>query len=173
VLYAFDHVTLKHLHYSLYFGGAQVVQDLPRPHKSICKWCTYLGGDMLQLDPLRLTFVFEYTWCSLKSALKGKGELGRCKDFHCTLVLGYSLPSSYLCSHCLFALNWCFWWGNGVKGPKMILFWCLMPKGEKLRPKQMDQLPLVNFKNNRVRIYDLSKMLLLQNLVFCGGEFWL
>jgi hypothetical protein len=26
-----------------------------------------------------------------------------------------------------------------------------MPKEEKLRPKQMDQLPLVNFENNRVR----------------------
>jgi hypothetical protein len=46
----------------------------------------------------------------------------------------------------------------------MILFWCLMPKGEKLRPKQMDQLPLenfensrVNFENSRVRIFDLSK----------------
>jgi hypothetical protein len=59
----------------------------------------------------------------------------------------------------------------GLKGPKMIPFWCLMPKGEKLGPKQMDQLPLVNFKNNRVRIFDLSKMLLLQNLVSCGGEF--
>jgi hypothetical protein len=46
-----------------------------------------------------------------------------------------------------------------------------MPKGEKLRPKQMDQLPLVNFENNRVRTFDLSKMLLLQNLVSCGGEF--
>jgi hypothetical protein len=52
----------------------------------------------------------------------------------------------------------------------MIPFWCLMPKGEKLRPKQMDQLPLVNFENNRVRTYDLSKILLLQNLVSCGGE---
>jgi uncharacterized membrane protein len=39
----------------------------------------------------------------------------------------------------------------------MILFWCLMPKGEKLRPKQMDQLPLENFENNRVRTFDLSK----------------
>jgi hypothetical protein len=66
-----------------------------------------------------------------------------------------------------------FWWGNGVKGPKMIPFWCLMPKGEKLRPKQMDQLPLVNFENNRVRTFDLSKILLLQNLVSCGREFWL
>jgi hypothetical protein len=55
----------------------------------------------------------------------------------------------------------------------MILFWCLMPKGEKLRQKQMDQLPLVNFENNRVRTFDLSKMLLLQNLVSCGGEFFI
>jgi hypothetical protein len=46
-----------------------------------------------------------------------------------------------------------------------------MPKGEKLRPKQMDQLPLVNFENNRVRTFDLSKIFLLQNLVSCGGEF--
>jgi hypothetical protein len=46
-----------------------------------------------------------------------------------------------------------------------------MPKGEKLRPKQMDQLPLVNFENNRVRTFDLSKILLVQNLVPCGGEF--
>jgi hypothetical protein len=48
-----------------------------------------------------------------------------------------------------------------------------MPKGEKLRPKQMDQLPLVNFENSRVRIFDLSKILLLQNLVSCGGEFFI
>jgi hypothetical protein len=53
----------------------------------------------------------------------------------------------------------------------MILFLCLMTKGEKLRPKQMDQLPLENFENNRVRTFDLSKILLLQNLVSCGGEF--
>jgi hypothetical protein len=34
----------------------------------------------------------------------------------------------------------------------------------------MDQLPLVNFKNNRVGTFDLSKILLLYNLVSCGGE---
>jgi hypothetical protein len=162
-----------HLYELLLIYGAQVVQGIPGPHKSMCEWCTYLGGDVLQLDPLRLICLFEYTWCSLKGALKGKGELGQWKDFHCTPVLVYSPPSSYLCSHCLFALNWHFWWGNEVKGPIMIPFWCLMPKGKKLRPKQMDQLPLVNFKNNRVRIFDLSKILLLKNLVSCGGEFWL
>jgi hypothetical protein len=30
-----------------------------------------------------------------------------------------------------------------------------MPKGEKLRLKQMDQLPLENFENSRVRTFDL------------------
>jgi hypothetical protein len=39
----------------------------------------------------------------------------------------------------------------------MIPFWSLMPKGEKLRLKQMDQLPLENFENSRVRTFDLSK----------------
>ena len=64
------------------------------------------------------------------------------------------LTSKFILSfYCLFALNWHFWWGNGVKGPIMITFWCLMPKGEKLRPKQMDQLPLENFENSRVRIF--------------------
>jgi hypothetical protein len=48
-----------------------------------------------------------------------------------------------------------------------------MPKGEKLRPKQMDQLPLVNFENNRVRTFELSEKLLLQNLVSCGENFLL
>jgi hypothetical protein len=56
----------------------------------------------------------------------------------------------------------------GLKGPRMIPFWCLMPKGDKLRPKQMDQLPLENFENSRVRIFYLSKILLLQNLVSYG-----
>jgi hypothetical protein len=64
---------------------------------------------------------------------------------------------------------------------KMIPFWCLIPKGEKLRPKQMDQLPLVNFENNRVRTFDLSKILLVQNfgllwerILIMGktGSFW-
>jgi hypothetical protein len=34
-----------------------------------------------------------------------------------------------------------------------------MPKGEKLRPKQMDQLPLEKFQNSRVSTFDLSKYL--------------
>jgi hypothetical protein len=57
----------------------------------------------------------------------------------------------------------------------MIPFWCLMPKGEKLRLANgsATSLPLVNFENNRVRTFDLSKILLLQNLVSCGREFFI
>jgi hypothetical protein len=49
----------------------------PRTSQVRMQMCTYLGGAMLQLDPLRLTYLFEYTWYSLKGALKGKSELGR------------------------------------------------------------------------------------------------
>jgi hypothetical protein len=43
-----------------------------------------------------------------------------------------------------------------------------MPKGEKLRPKQMDYLPLENFENSRVSTFDLSKYSYCQNLASIG-----
>jgi hypothetical protein len=58
----------------------------------------------------------------------------------------------------------------------MIPFWCLMPKREKLRPKQIDQLPLVNFENNRVRTFDfvqnalIAKFGLLWGRIFYYGK---
>jgi hypothetical protein len=53
-----------------------------------------------------------------------------------------------------------------LKGPRLIPFWCLMPKGEKIRPKQeMDQVPLENFENNRVRVFVFGKILLMSLLV--------
>jgi hypothetical protein len=52
VFYVFDHVPLCIL---LLIYGAQVVQGIPGSHKFMCEWCTCLGGEMLQLDPLRLT----------------------------------------------------------------------------------------------------------------------
>jgi hypothetical protein len=51
-----------------------------------------------------------------------------------------------------------------------------MPKGEKLRPKQMDQLPHENFENSRTRIFDLSKIgLLWGDFMIMGkrGSFWI
>jgi hypothetical protein len=52
----------------------------------------------------------------------------------------------------------------------MIPFWCFMPKGEKLRPKQMDQLPLENYENKRVRTLDLSKYSYLSKFGLLWGE---
>jgi hypothetical protein len=54
----------------------------------------------------------------------------------------------------------------------MIPFWCLMPKGEKLRQKQeMDQLPLENFENSRVELLFCQNTLTVsycQKFVSCG-----
>jgi hypothetical protein len=50
-----------------------------------------------------------------------------------------------------------------------------MPKGEKLRPKQMDPLPLENFEKSRVRTFDLSKLGLLWGELLImrkRGSFW-
>jgi hypothetical protein len=117
---------MLHLCNLLFSFGAQVVQGIPGPHKSMCEWCTYLGGEVLQLGPLRLTFVFKCTWYSLKGGLKGKGELGPYKDFHCTPVLVYSPPSSFLCSYCLFLLIDISGEAMGLKGRKWSRFgaWC-------------------------------------------------
>jgi hypothetical protein len=44
-----------------------------------------------------------------------------------------------------------------------------MPKGEKIRPKQMDQLPLVKFlKKSRVELLICQITLTIKNLVSCG-----
>jgi hypothetical protein len=63
----------------LFIYGAQVVQALPGPYKSICKWCTNLGGDVLQLDPLRLTLCLSLLNLVSKEVWKGKGGLGSYK----------------------------------------------------------------------------------------------
>ena len=53
----------------------------------------------------------------------------------------------------------------------MIPFWCLMPKGEKIRPKQeMDQLPLENFENSRVRVF-VFWSLIVKNWSLVGRMF--
>jgi hypothetical protein len=57
VFYAFDHVTLCFNVFKLLMFGAQVVQVVPGPHKSLCKCCTCLGGMFYNLTPLRLTYL--------------------------------------------------------------------------------------------------------------------
>jgi hypothetical protein len=63
----------------------------------------------------------------------------------------------------------------------MIPFWCLMPKGGKIRPKQMDQLPLVNFKKSIVELLICQNTLTVKIWSLVGrmfdygkrGSFWL
>jgi hypothetical protein len=50
----------------------------------------------------------------------------------------------------------------------MISFWCLMPKGEKLRPKQMDQLPLENF----LKTIELELLICQNTLIAKFGLLW-
>jgi hypothetical protein len=51
------------------------------------------------------------------------------------------------------------------------MVWCLMPKGEKLRPKQMDQTTTYEFqKIVELDFLCLIKTLLLQKLFSYGGE---
>ena len=56
----------------------------------------------------------------------------------------------------------------------MILFWCLMPKGEKIRPKQeMDQLPLENFEKVELEFLFVKILLFVSycpKLVSCGEK---
>jgi hypothetical protein len=89
----------------LFIYGAQVVQTLPGPHKSTCKWCTYLVGDVLQLDPLRLTVCLSLLNLVSKEVWKGKGGLGPCKTSTAVRWKSNFLPSSSLYSYCLFTLS--------------------------------------------------------------------
>jgi hypothetical protein len=49
----------------------------------------------------------------------------------------------------------------------------LNAKGGEIKAKANGSATTCEFWKNRVRTFDLSKILLLQNLVSCGGEFWL
>jgi hypothetical protein len=74
-------------------------------------------------------------------------------------------------SHCLgFSRDVCE--AMRLKGQKVLMFWCLMPKGKKLRPKQLDHLPLVYFsKIYSIRILGFFiKTLLLQKSLSHWGE---
>jgi hypothetical protein len=60
------------------------------------------------------------------------------------LICGFSLP---LILFEIFERQW------GSTGLIVLLFWCLMPKGEKLRLKQLDQPTAREFQNFSVRIF--------------------
>jgi hypothetical protein len=66
---------------------------------------------------------------------KGKGELGQRQGFHCILVSMYLVPSHYLCFLIVFGLTCDFCEAMEFRGQIVLLFWCLMPKGEKIKAK--------------------------------------
>jgi hypothetical protein len=53
----------------------KLYKAIPGPQKSMCKWFTYLGGDVLQLDPLRLTMCLSFLKLVSKIYWKGKVDL--------------------------------------------------------------------------------------------------
>jgi hypothetical protein len=67
----------------------------------------------------------------------------------------YLVPSPSLCLCIAFCFICDLCKAMGLKGLIVLPFWCLMPKGEKLRPKQLDQLTTCEFQ-----------ILLLEFLVF-------
>ena len=78
-----------------------------------------------------------------------------------------------------FTCNFCE--AMGLKGQIVLLFWCLMPKGEKLRPKQLDQPTTCEFQNFSVRflVFDqnplIAKTVLLwgrNSIMGKRGSFW-
>jgi hypothetical protein len=82
--------------------------------------------------------------------------------------------------HCLIAISSQILVRQWGLRPQVSPFWCLMPKGEKLRPKQLDQLPLVNFKNIVfwTCIFDQNPLdnkrsPLITKLLSCGGGIFL
>jgi hypothetical protein len=103
---------------------------------------------------------------------KGKGELGQRKGFHYIPVSMYLVPSSYLCFLIAFDVIWHFCEAMRLKGQIVLLFWCLMPKGEKLRPKQQDQPTTCDFKVFCVRILGVrSKPSYCKNCSLMGEKF--
>jgi hypothetical protein len=80
-------------------------------------------------------------------------------------------------SYCLCILIWRFWWGNGVLGPRLILFWCLMPKGEKIKAKAINgsatTWEILKIENRAFGLSKLFYCLFCQKLASCGEKCWL
>jgi hypothetical protein len=58
----------------------------------------------------------------------------------------------------------------GLKGQIVLLFWCLMPKEEKLRPKQLDQPTTCEFQNFSVRFLVFDQNPLIAKIVLLFGR---
>jgi hypothetical protein len=129
-------------------------------------------GDVQQLDPLRLMCLLEYFWYSLKVELKLKRWTQTKKGLPLHSSINVSCPKFlFVFSHCL-DLICPFCEAMRLKGQTVLLFWCFMPKGEKLRPKQLDQPITCEFQNLRVRTLGIwSKPSYCKNCSLMGEKF--
>ena len=84
-VYALDHVPYAFRCLLMVLKLYKHSPDLTSP---FCKWCTYLGGVVLQLDPFETNHMLEFAWFSLEGELKGKRWTWTMKDFHCTPMRG-------------------------------------------------------------------------------------
>jgi hypothetical protein len=125
--------------------------DLTSP---VCKWCTYLGGAVLQLDPLRLTMYLSLVVLVSKKNWKGKGGLGPCKTSTALRWERVTFPSSSLYSYCLCVLIWKFWWGTRVKRAKIDPVLVLNAKGgeNKGQSDKWISYHLRDFENSRIEL---------------------
>jgi hypothetical protein len=77
--------------------------------------------------------------------LKGKRWTSTKKGLPLHSGINVSCPESLSVFSIAFGFTCDLCKAMGLRGQIVLLFWCLMPKGEKLRSKQLDQLPLVKF----------------------------
>jgi hypothetical protein len=89
----------------------------------------------------------------------------------------YFVPSSYLCFLIAFGFHLrVFCEAMGLRGLRVLLFWCLMLKGMKLRQRNWISQPLVNFN---ILVFDqnplIAKLVLLwgrNSIMGKRGSFW-
>jgi hypothetical protein len=101
VFYAFDHVTLSINVFNYLFLVPKLYKSSPDLTSPYANDAHVFGRMCYNLTPLRLTCVL--STLDIVSKLR-KNELGQREGFHCIPVSMYLVPSSYLCSDCLFAL---------------------------------------------------------------------
>jgi hypothetical protein len=58
----------------------------------------------------------------------------------------------------------------GLKSQIILLFWCLLPKREKLRPKQLDQSTTCEFQKFSVRFLVFDQNPLIAKIVLLWGR---
>jgi hypothetical protein len=132
----------------------------------------FRGRMCYNLTPLRLTCLL--STLDIVSKLYWNGKVNLDKE-RASTAFRYQCIVSQVCTCDLIAFcsYLTFWCDNGVKGPKVLLFWCLMPKGEKLRPKQMNQPTTCDLWISKIVELEslcLIKTLILQKIILLWGR---